>query len=65
MESKMMKAVKNMALGAVVGAAAIAAGAVYASESNMIQKKMESVKRNGKKMVQAGQDMMDDVMKKE
>ena len=58
-----MKAVKNMALGAVAGAAAVMAGAVYMNENKSVQKTVNNVKRTGRKIVQAGRDAMDDVMK--
>lgn len=63
MENTMMKAVKNMALGAVAGAAAVMAGAVYMNENKSVQKTVNNVKRTGRKIVQAGRDAMDDVMK--
>ena len=63
MKNGMMKAVKNMALGAVVGAAAITAGAVYMAENNTIGRKTAEVKKTGKKMVQAGQDLMENIKK--
>lgn len=63
MENRMMNAVKNMAIGAVVGAAAITAGAVYASENRTAQKAVNNVKRTGKKIARAGQEAMDDMMK--
>ncbi len=63
MENKMMKAVKNMAIGAVVGAAAVTAGAVYAADNkNMnMNKTMDNVKRTGKKIVRAGRNVMDEM----
>lgn len=63
MENKMMKAVKNMAVGAVMGAAAVTAGAVYMAENNTIGRKTAEVKKTGKKMVQAGQDLMENIKK--
>ncbi len=63
MENRMMKAVKNMAIGAAVGAAAITAGAMYVNENRQAQKAVNNVKRTGKKIVRAGQNMMDDMMK--
>lgn len=64
MESRMMKAVKNMAIGAAVGAAAITAGAMYVSENRQAQKAVNNVKRTGKKIARASQNMMDDMMDK-
>ena len=64
MENKMMKAVKNMVVGAVMGAAAVTAGAVYMNENRTMKKKVNSVKRTDKKIAKAGQDMMDDMMNK-
>ena len=61
MENKMMNAVKNMAVGAVMGAAAVTAGAVYMAENNTIGRKTAEVKKTGKKMVQAGQDLMENI----
>ncbi len=63
MENKMMNAVKNMALGAVVGAAALTAGAVYANENKMMKKTTNDIKRTGKKIARAGRNVMDDMMK--
>ena len=63
MENTMMKAVKNIALGAVAGAAAVMAGAVYMNENKSVQKTVNNVKRTGKKIAQAGRDAMDDMMK--
>ncbi len=63
MENKMMKAVKNMAIGRVVGAAALTAGAVYASENKMLDKTANTVKKTGKKIVRTGRNMMDDMTK--
>ena len=60
----MMKAVKNMAIGAAVGAAAITAGAMYVNENRQAQKAVNNVKRTGKKIARAGQNMMDDMMNK-
>ena len=42
MENTMMKAVKNMALGAVAGAAAVMAGAVYMNENKSVQKTVKT-----------------------
>lgn len=64
MENKMMKAVKNMAIGAAVGAAAITAGAMYVNENRQAQKAVNNVKRTGKKIARASRDMMDDMMHK-
>lgn len=64
MENRMMKAVKNMAIGAAVGAAAITAGAMYVNENRQAQKAVNNVKRTGKKIARAGQNMMDDMMNK-
>ncbi|MBQ8604279.1 MAG: hypothetical protein IJ410_05520 [Oscillospiraceae bacterium] len=63
MENKMMKAVKNMAVGAVMGAAALTAGAIYVNENRTVQKTVNNVKRTGKKIARAGQEAMDDMMK--
>ena len=63
MENRMMKAVKNMAIGAAVGAAAITAGAMYVSENRQAQKAVNNVKHTGKKIARASQNMMDDMMK--
>ena len=60
----MMKAVKNMAIGAVVGAAAVTAGAMYATENRTAQKAVNNVKKTGKKLARAGQNAMDDMMSK-
>ena len=64
MENKMMKAAKNMAIGMAVGAMAATAGAVYISENRQAQKAVKNVKRTGKKIARASQDMMDDMMGK-
>ena len=64
MENKMMKAVKNMAIGAAVGAVATMAGAVYVSDNRQAQQAVRSVKCTGKKIARAGRDMMDDMMDK-
>lgn len=64
MENKMMNAAKNMAIGMAVGAVAATAGAAYISESRQAQKAVKTVKRTGKKIVRASQDMMDDMMGK-
>ena len=64
MENKMMKAVKNMAIGAAVGAVATMAGAVYVSDNRQAQKAVRNVKCTGKKIARAGRDMMDDMMDK-
>jgi len=64
MENKMMKAVKNMAIGAAMGAAAVTAGAVYMTENRQAQRAVNSVKRTGKKIARASRDMMDDMMNK-
>lgn len=63
MENKMMNAVKNMAMGAVAGAAAVMAGAVYMNENRTVQKTVNNMKRTGKKIAKAGQEAMDDMMK--
>ncbi len=63
MENRMMCAVKNMALGAVVGAAALTASALYMSENRTMQKTMNNMKYTGKKIAKAGRDAMDDMMK--
>ena len=49
MENRMMKAVKNMAIGAAVGAVATMAGAVYVSDNRQAQQAVRSVKCTGKK----------------
>ena len=64
MENRMMKAVKNMAIGAAVGMAAATAGAMYISENRQARQAVKSVKRTGKKVARAGRDMMDDMMDK-
>ncbi len=63
MENRMMKAVKNMAIGAAVGAMAVTAGAMYMTENRRMQKTMNNVKNTGKKIARSGRDMMDDMMK--
>ena len=63
MENKMMKAVKNMAIGAAMGAVAATASAMYISENRQAQKAVKNVKRTGKKIACAGRDMMDDMMR--
>ena len=63
MENRMMKAVKNMAIGAAVGAAAITASAMYISDNRQAQKAVNNVKRTGKKIARAGQNVMDDMMR--
>ncbi|MBR5520982.1 MAG: hypothetical protein IKU54_03200 [Oscillospiraceae bacterium] len=63
MENRMMKAVKNMAVGAAVGAMAVTAGAMYMSENKSVQKTMNNMKRTGKKIAMAGQNAVDDMMK--
>ncbi len=64
MENKMMKAAKNMAIGMAMGAAAVTAGAMYINENRQAQKAINTVKRTGKKVAKASQDMMDDMMNK-
>ena len=64
MANRMMKAVKNMAIGAAMGAAAVTAGAMYVSENRQAQKAVNTVKRTGKKIAMASQDMMDEMMRK-
>ena len=64
MENKMMNAAKNMAIGMAVGAVATAAGAMYVSENRQAQKAVKTVKRTGKKIARASQDIMDDMMGK-
>ena len=49
--------------GAVAGAAAVMAGAVYMNENKSVQKTVNNVKRTGRKIAQAGRDAMDDMMK--
>ncbi len=63
MESKMMKAVKNMAIGAAMGVAAVTAGAMYMSENRTMQKTMNNAKNTGRKIAKAGRDAMDNMMK--
>ena len=46
-----------------MGAAAVTAGAVYMAENNTIGRKTAEVKKTGKKMVQAGQDLMENIKK--
>ncbi|MBE6865416.1 MAG: hypothetical protein IJN77_04315 [Oscillospiraceae bacterium] len=64
MDNRMMKAVKNMAIGAAVGAVATMAGAVYVSDNRQAQQAVKSVRRTGKKVARAGRNMMDDMMDK-
>ena len=63
MDNRMMKAVKNMAIGAAVGAAAITASAMYISDNRQAQKAVNNVKRTGTKIARAGQNVMDDMMR--
>ncbi len=63
MENKMMNSIKNMALGAAIGAAALTAGAVYVSENrNRTEKAMKKVKKTGRKIAKAGESYMRDMM---
>ena len=55
MEHKMMKTVKNMAVGAAVGAAAVAAGTVYVNENMHAHKAVNDAKKKGRKIVKAGE----------
>lgn len=64
MENRMMKAVKNMALGVAVGAAATMAGALYMSDNRTAQKAVRNAKCTGQKLARAGRDMVDDMMDK-
>ena len=64
MENKIMNAAKNMAIGMAVGAVAATAGAVYIAENRQAQKAVKQVKRTGRKIARASQDMMDDMMHK-
>ncbi len=55
MENKMMKTVKNMAIGAAVGVAAITAGTMYVNENRQANKAVREAKRTGKKIAKAGE----------
>lgn len=62
MSNKMMKAVKNMAIGAAVGAAAITAGSMYVSENRQAQKAINNAKHTGKKIAKAGESYMRNIV---
>ena len=53
--NKMMKKVKNVAMGAAVGAVAVAAGTAYVTENIHAHKAVNDAKRKGKKIVKAGE----------
>lgn len=63
MENKMMNSIKNMALGAAIGAAAMTAGAMYISENkNRTRKTMKKMKKTGRKIAKAGENYVRDMI---
>lgn len=58
----MKNTAKNMALGALVGATALAAGAMYVSENKNAKKMVNKAKRTGEKMIKAGGEYIHDII---